>query len=109
MKAVGLLTEEQTIKSSSLPITILTRIYISEVQLLKILLALPLTASLANGVNRRFGFLQEAFETRILKALVVSQNKVFLDFNKWQSQWLINQLDLIEHLLYTLGCLRQNG
>ena len=33
MKVVGLLTEKQTIKSSSLPITILIRIYISEVQL----------------------------------------------------------------------------
>jgi len=40
MKAVGLLTEKQTIKSSSLPITILTRIYISEVPCLKILIAL---------------------------------------------------------------------
>lgn len=81
MKAVGLLTEKQTIKCSSLPITILTRIYISEVQLLKFLLVLPLTASLANGVNRHFGFLQETFETSILKALMVSQNKVFLEIN----------------------------
>lgn len=76
MKVVGLLTEKQTIKSSSLPITILTRIYISEVQLLKILIALCLTPLLANGVNRHFGFLQVAFKTQILKILSVSQSKI---------------------------------
>ena len=80
MKVVGLLTEKQTIKSSSLPITILTRRYISEVQHLKILIALCLTPLLAKGVNRHFGFLQVAFKTQILKILRVSQNKIFLKF-----------------------------
>ena len=80
MKVVGQLTEKQTIKSSSLPITILTRIYISEVQLLKILIALCLTPLLATGVNRHFGFLLVAFKTQILKILSVSQSKIFLEF-----------------------------